>query len=99
MASTLKELIDKKVNVVCLDGRNLIGILSGYDQVQNLVLTSCHERLYTLHSPCELVPLGAYIVRGDNLAVLGELDEEEDARRDIGGIRATQIRPVMHTQS
>ncbi|GMI36916.1 hypothetical protein TrCOL_g7017 [Triparma columacea] len=99
MASTIKELIDKKVNVVCVDGRNLIGILSGYDQLQNLVLTDCHERSYSSTSPVELVPLGVYIVRGDSLAILGELDVEEDAKRDLGGIRAEPVRPVLHTQS
>lgn len=66
--------------MICGDGRCLIGTLKGYDQVQNIVLSETHERAFSLDSPVELIDLGLYIVRGDNLAIIGELDEEEDAK-------------------
>mmetsp|Transcript_9001 Transcript_9001/g.18033 ORF Transcript_9001/g.18033 Transcript_9001/m.18033 type:complete len:100 (-) Transcript_9001:128-427(-) len=97
MASTLEELIGKKVSVICGDGRCLIGTLKGYDQVQNIVLSETHERAFSLDSPVELIDLGLYIVRGDNLAIIGELDEEEDAKVDLGSVRAEPLKPVMHT--
>ncbi|GMI06997.1 hypothetical protein TrLO_g13205 [Triparma laevis f. longispina] len=97
MASSLEELVGKKVSVVCGDGRNLIGILKGYDQVQNLVLSETHERSYSMEAPVELIDLGLYIVRGDNLALIGELDEAEDAKMDLNSIRAEPLKPVVHT--
>ncbi|GMH91446.1 hypothetical protein TrVE_jg7240 [Triparma verrucosa] len=97
MASSLEELVGKKVSVVCGDGRNLIGILKGYDQVQNLVLSETHERSYSQEAPVELIDLGLYIVRGDNLALIGELDEAADAQMDLSTIRADPLKPVVHT--
>jgi len=46
----------------------------------------------------EFHPLGVYIVRGDNLAVMGELDEAMDAKRDLGSVRAEGVAPIVHTQ-
>jgi U6 snRNA-associated Sm-like protein LSm8 len=35
------------VNVITNDGRCIVGLLRGYDQTNNLVLESCHERVYS----------------------------------------------------
>ena len=35
------------VSVITNDGRNIIGILRGYDQTTNVVLEECHERVYS----------------------------------------------------
>ena len=44
------------------------GVLKGFDQTTNVVLDKCHERVYHgYHEPAEDVPLGLYIIRGDNL--------------------------------
>ena len=41
----LARLFDSKVRVKCLGGRELIGILRGYDDLVNLVLDDCDEVL------------------------------------------------------
>jgi small nuclear ribonucleoprotein (snRNP)-like protein len=35
------------VSVITNDGRNIIGVLRGYDQTTNLILDECHERVYS----------------------------------------------------
>ncbi|GAX15440.1 U6 snRNA-associated Sm-like protein LSm8 [Fistulifera solaris] len=74
MASTLKEWKDKTICVVTCDGRIIIGKLIGHDQVQNLILNEAHERIYSEDTDVEEMPLGLYLVRGDNLCVVGEFD-------------------------
>ncbi|CAM9574435.1 unnamed protein product, partial [Heterosigma akashiwo] len=75
MASSLEELLDKMVSVITNDGRNIVGLLKGYDQATNVILGGCHERVFSPDAGVEQVALGLYIVRGDNIAVVGELDE------------------------
>ena len=49
----------------------------GHDQVQNLVLNDAVERVYSHDADVEIVPLGLYVIRGDNLCVVGEFDESK----------------------
>ena len=43
--------------------------LQGFDQLVNLVLEDSHERVYSESNGVERVPLGLYIIRGDNVYV------------------------------
>ncbi|EGD82804.1 N-alpha-acetyltransferase 38 [Salpingoeca rosetta] len=43
------------------------GTLRGFDQATNLILTDSSERVVSLHEGVEVVPLGLYIIRGDNV--------------------------------
>lgn len=47
----------------------------GHDQLQNLILNEAVEHVYSLEEEVEEVPLGLYVVRGDNVAVIGEFDK------------------------
>jgi small nuclear ribonucleoprotein (snRNP)-like protein len=61
-------LVGKKVIVVTLEGRNLIGTLKGYDlKTCNLVLENTFERTFHLDRGMQLEPMGLYLVRGDSL--------------------------------
>ena len=87
MASALKEMIGKQISVITCDGRNIVGTLRGYDQVTNVILEECHERVYSLDAAWSVV-LGLYIIRGDNIAIIGEIDPERDAKTDLSKVRA-----------
>lgn len=41
------------------------GVLSGFDQKSNVVLSDCAERIYSLDEGVEEVPLGVYLLKGD----------------------------------
>ncbi|KAJ5113763.1 hypothetical protein N7456_002297 [Penicillium angulare] len=78
-AAQLLDLTDKKLVLVLRDGRKLIGVLRSWDQFANLVLQDTIERIYAGKLYAD-VPRGIFIVRGENVLLLGEvdLDREDD---------------------
>jgi U6 snRNA-associated Sm-like protein LSm8 len=77
--SLLVEFLEKRVAVVTNDGRIVVGELLGFDQVSNLVLRKCVERVFGAASGVESVEHGVYVLRGDNVAAVGEIDEARDS--------------------
>ncbi|XP_059834292.1 LSM8 homolog, U6 small nuclear RNA associated [Hypanus sabinus] len=96
MTSALESYINRTVAVVTADGRMIVGTLKGFDQTINLILDESHERVFSSQQGVEQVVLGLYIVRGDNVAVIGEIDEETDSALDLGNIRAEPLNSVVH---
>ena len=64
--------LDKPVLVVLRDGRVLVGTLSSYDHFGSLVLESTKERISAGGKFAD-VYMGLYMVRGDNIVLLGDL--------------------------
>jgi len=83
------------VSVITADGRVIVGTLRGFDQTVNVILAGSHERVYSTSSGVEQVQLGLYIIRGDNIAVIGEIDET-DSDINLDDIRAEPLNPVVH---
>ena len=73
----LVEELDKKLLVQLRDGRKIIGILRSFDQFANLVLESAYERIIVENKYAEKF-LGLYIVRGENVVLLGQIDDAKD---------------------
>lgn len=69
--------------VVTCDGRIIIGKFVGHDQVQNVILSDSHERVYSVisdddedtNADVECVPTGLHVIRGDTVCLIGEFDE------------------------
>ncbi|KKK15126.1 small nuclear ribonucleoprotein [Aspergillus rambellii] len=78
-AAQLLDLTDKKLVLVLRDGRKLIGVLRTWDQFANLVLQDTVERIYAGNLYAD-IPRGVFLVRGENVLLLGEidLDKEDD---------------------
>jgi len=93
----LKEIVNKQVSILTCDGRSIVGQLRGVDQVTNVILDECHERVYSADAGVEQVVLGLYIIRGDNIALIGELDADLDSKTDLATVRARPIKPVVHS--
>ena len=81
-----------KYFLVC---RNFVGTLKGFDNAINLILEDTHERVYSTNAGVEQVVLGLHLVRGDNIAVIGEVDEEIDKRIDLNNVRAEPIASIV----
>ncbi|KAH8678067.1 hypothetical protein BX600DRAFT_431370 [Xylariales sp. PMI_506] len=87
-AAQLLDLTDKKLLICLRDGRKLTGILRSWDQFANLVLQSTIERIYVpLPDATEASeikgyyadkPHGIFLVRGENVLLLGEIDLDKD---------------------
>ena len=84
------------VTVITNDGRHLVGTMRGYDQATNIILEECTERVYSEGAGVETIVLGLYVVRGDNIALIGEMDEDRDAQLDLTQIKAPPLKPVVH---
>jgi len=96
MTATLEGYLHRMVSIITADGRNFVGTLKGFDQTVNLVLDDTHERVFSISNGVEQVVLGLHIVRGDNIAVIGEIDEEIDKRLDLKNVRAEPITSIVH---
>ncbi|KAG7190044.1 hypothetical protein KM043_006192 [Ampulex compressa] len=96
MASGLESYVNHTVSIITSDGRNFIGTLKGFDQTINLILDESYERVYSTTQGVEQVVLGLHIIRGDNVAIVGEVDDEMDARLDLAAIRADPLSSIIH---
>ncbi|EYU25647.1 hypothetical protein MIMGU_mgv1a016315mg [Erythranthe guttata] len=92
----LENLVDQIISVITNDGRNIVGVLKGFDQATNIILDESHERVYSTKEGVQQLVLGLYIIRGDNISIVGELDEELDASLDLSALRAHPLKPVIH---
>jgi U6 snRNA-associated Sm-like protein LSm8 len=90
----LNDFKDKMVSVITNDGRNIIGMLRGFDQATNIILEKSHERIFSQEQGVVQNVLGLYMVRGDNISIIGELDVEADVARDLTKVRADALKPV-----
>lgn len=61
-----------------------------------MILDESHERVYSATQGVEQVILGLYIIRGDNVALIGEIDDEADSRLDFTDIKAEPLNSVLH---
>lgn len=71
--ASLIEDIDKQLMVILRDGRTLIGYLRSIDQYANLLLSSTIERIH-VGTKFGDIPRGIYMIRGENVVLLGEVD-------------------------
>jgi U6 snRNA-associated Sm-like protein LSm1 len=90
-ATSLVEQLDTTILLILRDNTHLIGTLRSFDQFSNLVLTSVLERrfCYSEGKFCDKI-VGTYLVRGDNVVMLGEVDE--DKKDDVEGM--ARVTPV-----
>ncbi|KAH7445418.1 hypothetical protein KP509_01G007900 [Ceratopteris richardii] len=75
--TSLADNLDKKLLVILRDGWKLIGILRSFGQFANVVIESAEERIIVGDQFCD-VPLGLYVIQGENVVLLGELDATKD---------------------
>mmetsp|Transcript_10081 Transcript_10081/g.19000 ORF Transcript_10081/g.19000 Transcript_10081/m.19000 type:complete len:100 (-) Transcript_10081:200-499(-) len=94
--TSLESLVQTTISVITNDGRNVVGVLRGFDQTTNLILDECHERVYSTKSGVEMIALGLYVIRGDNVAVIGELDDESDSQIDFSAVHAPPLKAITH---
>ncbi|KAJ5907700.1 Ribonucleoprotein LSM domain eukaryotic/archaea-type [Penicillium taxi] len=78
-AAQLLDMTDKKLLLVMRDGRKFFGVLRSWDQFANLVFQDTIERIYAGKLFADK-HVGLFLVRGENVVLLGEidLDREDD---------------------
>ena len=93
-ASLLEEL-DKKLMVLLRDGRTLIGYLRSVDQFANLVLHQTIERIHVGQCYGD-IPRGVFIVRGENVVLLGEVDPN---KADPESLMEVSLEEILEKQA
>ena len=82
---SLQGYVDRRVLLILQDGRAIVvseiiqifnrdltvyqGVLAGFDQKSNVVLSDCKERVYSIEEGVEEIPLGLYLVKGETMCV------------------------------
>ena len=98
-AASLVEQLDKRLMIVLRCGKNLIGTMRSFDQFSNLVLEDTFER-HVVNNEFGDIPLGLYIVRGDSIVLLGEIDDElgESTKTAMKKVSATHILQALRLE-
>ncbi|KAG2182386.1 hypothetical protein INT43_007316 [Umbelopsis isabellina] len=87
--SLLNGFVDKLVSVITLDGR-VLGTTRGVDSAGNIILEKCHERVFSSDGT-EVVPLGLYVIRGDSIGIIGQIDTDAETEMNIEELRAEPL--------
>ncbi|KAL8639660.1 MAG: hypothetical protein Q9228_003329 [Teloschistes exilis] len=96
---SLQPYVNKKVLILTADGRTLTGTLLSCDQLTNLVLAQTIERVIRPPDdpePSAEVSHGLYLIRGENVAVCGLVDEDLDGQIDWARVRANVVGGIKH---
>ncbi|XP_060698065.1 U6 snRNA-associated Sm-like protein LSm1 isoform X2 [Hemiscyllium ocellatum] len=83
--------------VVLRDGRTLIGYLRSVDQFANLVLHRTVERIHVGRKYGD-IPRGIFVVRGENVVLLGEIDLERETDTPLQRVSIEEILEAQRVQ-
>lgn len=87
---------DQAVSVITSDGKVIVGTLKGIEKNANIILDDSHERVFSLDHGVEKHQLGLCVIRGENVALIGEVDRETDRSLDLSKCKARPLKPVVH---
>ena len=54
----------------------------------NMMLKDCMEKVYSKEKGVEFIKLGAYFIRGDNVAIVSEVDPNLEQKLNYQNIKA-----------
>ncbi|PVG03053.1 hypothetical protein CPB86DRAFT_772372 [Serendipita vermifera] len=97
--ATLQALVDKRVFMLMQDGRTIMGNLVGWDQRSNVILSDCVERRFSMESGAVDSTLGVYLVKGDQICLVGEVDTAIEEATTWSEIRAEPLPPIRYGDS
>lgn len=95
--SGLKEFVETNVKVITTDGRFFIGLLEGYDQKVNIILSNSKERIFSIDEPTQDIIVGACIIRGDEVVSIFDYDMDEDSKVDYSKIYAGKLKDTKNS--
>ncbi|KYO00878.1 putative U6 snRNA-associated Sm-like protein LSm8 [Plasmodium gaboni] len=90
----IESYLENEILVITNDSRIFTGKLKGFDQTTNIILGNCHERIYK--ESLEKISLGVYIIRGDTVTLIGEIDEDVDKNILHQNIKPQMLKPIVH---
>ena len=61
----------------------------------NIILSECQERVFSTQAPVQVEAMGCYFIRGDNIAIVGEIEEALEVSIDYSKMKAAPIKPML----
>ncbi len=92
--------------MVTNDGKNIHGILKGFDQTTNIILDKSIELKISEKGIITQNRLGLYIIRGSNIAFIGNIEESihskfldtiSSQQQQQRHLHCTPLHPVKHS--
>lgn len=95
MTSQLIEpFLNQSVIVSTMDGKVLTGTLTGFDPQCNLVISKCIERIFSSNEGVTVQEHGLFLLRGDNVATIGDVDPDVDNSVEWSVVMAEPMKPI-----
>ena len=94
MSSYVENIIDSVVTVITTEGKVYTGVLKSFDQSMNIILNNCYEKIYSLEESVSFQKIGLYMIRGDMVMVISEVDENLEKQVDLKQIKAEPLKEV-----
>jgi len=91
MTSYVESLVEQVVSVITNEGRVFTGVLKSFDQSMNMVISNCFEKVYSTDEAVNFIKMGLYMIRGDNVALISEVDELLEKQVDYSQIKAEKL--------
>ena len=95
MSSYVENLIGHFVQIISIEGRIFIGELNSYDQLMNIVLKNCIERIFSIDKGVREEKMGLYMLRGDNVAIISEIDQDLEKKIDYSKIKGNKLKEFI----
>jgi U6 snRNA-associated Sm-like protein LSm8 len=97
MASYVNSLIEQIVTVITTEGKVFTGSLKSFDQSMNMILENCYEKQYSADEGIAFVKMGLYMIRGDTVAIVSQVDEILEQQINTKEIKAEPLKEIkMH---
>lgn len=75
----------------------ILGVLRSFDQFANLVLDEAVERIIVGEMFAD-IPLGIYLVRGENLVLMGQMDPAKEEPPGLRRVTESEIRMAVKAE-
>lgn len=66
--------------------------MEGFDKNVNIILSQAKERIFDPVDTTVTMELGLYIIRGDNVVCMGDVDEEIETEIDWEKVHGSSLR-------
>jgi U6 snRNA-associated Sm-like protein LSm8 len=96
MANYLENLVDLMITVITNEGRVFTGILKSFDQSMNIVIKDCFEKIFSINEGVKFNSVGLYMIRGDNIMIVSEVDENLEKNIDYSEVKAEKLKEVKN---
>ena len=97
-STSLVEQLDRPVLLILRDSRHILGVLRSFDQFCNVLIEQSKERRFCWtnengkHPVYTDVEEGATVIKGDQIVVMGEVDNLEAESMGVGKLKKVSLK-------